>query len=104
MCTMDPKEGLRLESSLMSLLEKLKPGEFTQKDLCGLSEMLTQGCVVCSSSFVNPDVCKTLRKISSASCAKCRKTTLVKGNYDDHWTRQTKGKGVSNSKVARYSV
>lgn len=69
-CTMDPKEGLRLESSLMSLLEKLKPGEFTQKDLCDLSEMLTQGCVVCSSSFVNPDVYKALRKISSMSCSK----------------------------------
>lgn len=100
---MDPKEGLRLESSLMSLLEKLKPGEFTQKELCDLSEMLTQGCVVCSSSFVNPDVYKALRKISSMSCSKCRKTALVRGKDDDYWTRQTKGKGVPANKVARYS-
>lgn len=103
-CTMDPNEGLRLESSLMSLLEKLKPGEFTQNELCELSEMLTQGCVVCSSSFVNPDVYKALRKISSMSCCKCRKTALVRGKGDDYWTRQTTGKGVPANKVARYSV
>lgn len=103
-CTMDPSEGLRVESSLMSLLEKLKPGEFTQNELCDLSKILTQGCVVCSSSFVNPDVHKALRKISSMSCGKCRKSALVREKTDGCWSKQTKDKRVPHNKVSRYSV
>lgn len=78
-CVTDPEEGLHLEDSLISLLEELKPGEFTLKELCDLKQLLTQGCVVCSNTFVDRAVHKSLLKISSMSCCECRKKPLVRG-------------------------
>lgn len=102
-CVMDPKEGLHLEDSLISLLEELKPGEFTQKELCDLKKLLTQGCVVCSSSFVNRDVHKCLRKISSMSCSECKKKNLpVRGKKKR--LRGANSQVEPVNKVAPYSV
>lgn len=74
------KEGLYLEDRLISLLEELKPGEFTQTELCDLKDLLTQGCVVCNHTFVNRDADKSLHEISSMSCSECSTTHLVEGN------------------------
>ena len=69
-CAANIREGLHLEDSLISLLEELKPGEFTQQELSDLKSLLTQGCLVCSDSL-DSHVHKSLCKVSSMSCSKC---------------------------------
>lgn len=72
-CVMNTRQVSQLEESLISLLEELRPGEFTRKELRDIKRLLTQYCVVCRSTFVNHDVENSLRKISSMSCSKCKK-------------------------------
>lgn len=72
-CVTDPKEGLHVEDCLIKLLERRKPGRFTHKELYDLKKILTQGCVVCNSVFINPDVRKALLAISSLTCSLCKK-------------------------------
>lgn len=70
-CVTDPVRALHIQDTLMSLLEELKPGEFTPEELSDLTRLLTRACVVCSSSFVNCKVRNGLRGISLLSCCEC---------------------------------
>lgn len=72
-CVTNCKVRHRLEDSLISLLEQLKPGEFTRKELCAVKQLFARGCVVCRSAFVNIQVHRLLCKISSMSCSKCER-------------------------------
>lgn len=67
-----PLEMIYLEDELMALMEKLKPVEFTREELHDLKRLLTVGCVVCSSSIYRR-VTISLFKVTSLSCAECRK-------------------------------
>lgn len=69
----NPLEGICLEDGLLSLMVKLKPGEFTYEELCDLKGLLTTGCVVCSMPC-DSKMRTSLLKVSSKSCADCTKT------------------------------
>ena len=76
-CVTNTEEGLCLQDSLISLFEKLKPGDLTLGELCDLTTSLTQGCVVCSTWFVSTTVHNSLRKLSSMSCYKCKNDNVL---------------------------
>ena len=85
-CVTEPKEGLRVEDSLIALLEELMPGKFTQTELGDLKMLLSQGCVVCTGSFVSRAVRDSLRRISSMSCSDCGKGNAKDTDHNDATT------------------
>lgn len=69
-CTTTTQEIIGLETELMSLMEELRPSQFTQQEMYDIELLFLKPCVVCNTRFNSSQICNALRRLTG-TCTQC---------------------------------